>query len=87
MALGDTQLPTAGPEHRLRWDLGALHAALNDQRQSRGMTWAKLADELDCTPSRLTGLRTASFADTELVMRVTQWLARPATAFMLVATW
>ena len=85
--VGDARLPIAGPEHRLRWNLSELHAALNDARQLRKLTWAKLAAGLDCTASRLTGLRTATFADMELVMRVTQWLERPAAAFIHPARW
>jgi hypothetical protein len=86
-AVGDTRLPQVGPDSRLRWDLSELHAALNDQRQREDLTWAKLADELGCTPSRLTNLRTARLADMELAMRVTQWLSRPAAAFIHPAQW
>jgi hypothetical protein len=85
--VGETQLPTAGTRHRLRWDLTELHDALSEARRLRGLSWVALAKELDCTPSRLTGLRTATFADMELVMRATQWLGRPAAAFIHPATW
>jgi hypothetical protein len=85
--VGDARLPTAGPEHRLRWNLSELHAALNDARQVRRLTWSQLAEELDCTAARLTGLRTATFADLELVMRITQWLGRPAAAFIHPERW
>jgi hypothetical protein len=84
---GGTRLPAAGLEHRLRWDLGELHAGLNAERQRRGLTWAQLAAALGCTPSRLTGLRTATFADLELTMRVTQWLGRPAADFIHAVPW
>jgi transcriptional regulator with XRE-family HTH domain len=67
--------------------LNELHAALNEQRQRRGLTWAELARELDCTPSRLTNLRTARLADMDLAMRITQWLRRPAAAFIHPAQW
>ena len=53
----------------------------------RGLTWASLARELDCTPSRLTNLRTARLADMDLTMRVTQWLGRPAAEFIHPADW
>ncbi|MDQ6657862.1 MAG: hypothetical protein M3Z00_06525 [Actinomycetota bacterium] len=53
----------------------------------RDLTWASKADELDCTPSRLTNLRTAHFADMDLAMRVTQWLGRPAAAIVHPAQW
>jgi hypothetical protein len=85
--VGDTRLPIAGPGHRLRWDLGELHGALNEARQRRALTWAALAAELGCTPSRLTGLRTAVFADLDLAMRITQWLGRPAATFIHPAEW
>jgi hypothetical protein len=85
--VGDVALPEAGPDSRLRFDLPSLHAALDEQRRERGLTWAALAGELGCTPSRLTNLRTARLADMELTMRVTQWLGRPAAAFVRPAAW
>jgi hypothetical protein len=85
--VGDVRLPEAGSDSRLRWDLTELHAALNQQRQESGLTWGELAQELDCTPSRLTNLRTAQFADMDLAMRVTQWLGQPAAAFIHAAEW
>ena len=85
--VGDVRLPEAGPDSRLRWDLTQLHSALNEQRRERGLTWAELAQELDCTSNRLTNLRTARFADMGLAMRVTQWLGRPAAAFIHPARW
>ncbi|MCU1388685.1 MAG: hypothetical protein JWL72_2023 [Ilumatobacteraceae bacterium] len=85
--LGDTRLPRPGPESRLRWDLTELHAALNRERQERGLAWVDLARTLGCTPSRLTNLRAARQADLELVMRCTQWLERPAADFIHAARW
>ena len=85
--VGDVRLPEAGSDARLRWNLAELHAALNERREERGLTWAKLAQELHCTPSRLTNLRTARLADMDLAMRITQWLGRPAAAFIHPARW
>jgi hypothetical protein len=85
--VGEVQLPEAGAESRLRWDLGEVHALLNQQRQQQGLTWAALAAELDCTPARLTNLRTARLADMDLVMRVTQRLVQPAAVFIHPAQW
>jgi hypothetical protein len=85
--VGDARLPEAGPDSRLRWNLSQLHAALNAQRNERGLTWAELAHELGCTPSRLTNLRSARFADMDLAMRIAQWLERPAAAFIHPAQW
>jgi hypothetical protein len=60
---------------------------VNDQRRDRGLAWAILAEQLGCTPSRVTNLRTARLADMDLAMRLTQWLGRPATDFVHPATW
>jgi hypothetical protein len=85
--VGDVRLPEAGPDRRLRWDLNQLHAALNEHRQERRLTWAALAVELNCTPSRLTNLRTARLADMDLTMRVTQWIGQPAASFIHPVRW
>jgi hypothetical protein len=85
--VGDVRLPEAGTDSRLRWDLNQLHTALNERRRQQDLTWAELAEELDCTPARLTNLRTARLADMDLAMRVTQWLGQPAAAFIHPADW
>lgn len=85
--VGDTRLPTIGSDVRLRWDLPQLYAAVNDQRRQRELTWAALALQLGCTPSRLTNLRTARLADMDLTVCLTQWLNRPAAHFVHPATW
>lgn len=85
--VGKVRLPKAGTESRLRWNLHETHTALNEERQERSLTWVELARELDCTPSRLTNLRTARLADMDLAMRVTQWLGQPAAAFIHPAQW
>ncbi len=85
--VGDVRLPTVGTEARMRWDLPLLYAAANELREERGLTWTALAAELGCTPNRLTNLRTARQADMDLTMRLTQWLGRPAAAFVHAATW
>lgn len=86
-AVGKSRLPNADPRSRLRWDLPALHTALNDRRRERELTWAQLAAALDCTPSRLTNLRTARLADMGLTMRITQWLGHPAARYIHPARW
>jgi hypothetical protein len=85
--VGDVRLPEAGTDSRLRWDLNQLHTALNEQRGRDDLTWAALAEELDCTPSRLTNLRAARLADMNLVMRIAQWLRQPARVFIHPARW
>jgi hypothetical protein len=85
--VGDADLPSVTSEWRLRWDLGALYTAINDRRQDRGITWAAVASELDCTPNRITNLKTARLADMGLVMQATQWLEAPAARFIHATDW
>lgn len=51
-------------------------------------TDAALATQLRCTDHQLTGIRTARYAiGMRLAMRIVQWLARPASAFIDAAEW
>ncbi len=87
VALNST-LPDAGSDRRFRWNLERLYDAMNEQRQKEQLTWKQLALRLRCTPSQLTGLRTAKFATgMRLAMRITQWLGRPASDFVYAARW
>jgi len=81
-------LPTAGPDRRLRWNLGALYEAMDAHRRDDCLTWKSLADLLCCTHSQLTGIKRARFAiGMRLAMRITQWLALPASEFVYPARW
>jgi hypothetical protein len=81
-------LPGVGPDRRLRWNLARLYDAMNAERRERGLSWPDLAETLRCTPSQLTGLRTAKFATgMKLAMRIVQWLNRPAADFVYAARW
>jgi len=53
-----------GTDRRPRWHLRRLYDALNARRQELRMTWPELAHALGCTPSQLTGIRTARYAAT-----------------------
>jgi hypothetical protein len=81
-------LPETDPAHRLRWDLGALYAALDQVRTERGATWVRTAERLHCTPNQLTHLRRAKYATgMRLAMRICQGLGRPAADFVRPAAW
>jgi hypothetical protein len=80
-------LPAAGPDRRLRWSLERLYATMDERRRGEGLTWPHLAAIIGCRPNRLTALRTAKFAtDTDLAMRIVQWIGRPAADFVYLAT-
>ena len=81
-------LPLADETQRLRWNLRKLYATLNSARTRHGVTWKQTAEQIHCTPSQLTGLRTARFAaGMELAMRIMQTLRRPAADFVYAADW
>lgn len=81
-------LPACDPGHRIRWDLAKLYTALDDVRRAREASWEQAAQRLYCTPSQLTGLRTAKFATgMRLAMRICQALGRPAADFVYPADW
>ena len=44
-------LPAAGQDHRLRWALKLLYAALDEKRRQEGSTWIALAAALSCSPA------------------------------------
>ena len=81
-------LPVVGPDRRPRWNLAALYEALDACRREQGLTWRSLAGLLGCTQNQLTGIKRARFGiGMRLAMRITQWLARPASKFIYAARW
>lgn len=81
-------LPQTDEAHRLRWNIQRMYAVLDAGRRSRGLTWPESARLLGCTPSQLTGLKTAKFtAGLTLAMRISQAARRPAADFIDIATW
>lgn len=82
------KMPGLDGSRRPRWHLKRLYAAMDEQRRAEAMTWPELAAVLRCTPSQLTGLKTARFATgMGVAMRIVQWLGRPASDFVYAATW
>lgn len=81
-------LPAAGSDRRLRWNLKLLHQTMDQRRREEGLTWPELAAILGCTPSQLTGLRTAKFATgINQAMKIAQWTGQPAAHFVYAARW
>jgi hypothetical protein len=85
--VGKTNLPEIGPEARLRWLLPETYIDLDTRRCEHNLTWAALGRQLDCSPGRLTNLKTARSADMDLAMRVAQWLGRSAATYLHAADW
>jgi hypothetical protein len=78
----DTVLRPPPADKWLRWDVPALHAALDHRRRERGLTWKQVADEISgFTPAMLTGLVRGRHVTFPRVMRLVAWADRPAASF------
>lgn len=76
-------LPRTEPNLVLRLNTQALHAALNGERQRRGLTWAEVAKELPgFQPGMLTNLASGPLIGFPRVMLLTQWLGLPIAEFV-----
>jgi hypothetical protein len=76
-------LPEPGPGRILRFDTRALYAAVNEERNERGLTWKQLTAELPgFTENMLTNLSTGPLIGFPHVMVLTQWVGRPAVSFV-----
>jgi hypothetical protein len=64
-------------------DTRAIYLAMNDRRAARELTWRDVADELGpgFTPGMLTRLADGTGIGFPRVMRIFQWLERPAAEF------
>ena len=81
-------LPDVGAQRILRFDTKGIHAALDEARGERGLTWKSIASELPgFKHDMLTNLATGPAIGFPRVMRITQWLDRPAAEFMRGYDW
>ena len=81
-SIGDGSLPDVAPHQILRFDVTAIHAALDAQRVERRMTWSQVADEIGgVNAASLTRLSQGGRVGFPGVMRLVRWLRRPAASF------
>jgi len=81
-------LPDVGPQRILRFETKGLHAALDEARRERGLTWRQVSAELPgFKEGMLTNLATGPAIGFPRVMRVTQWLGRPTADFTRGYDW
>ena len=80
-------LPEPGSGRILRLDTRALHAALDEERLKRKMTWKQVADELPGFRSgMLLNLAHGPLIGFPRVVLLTQWLDRPMADFVRSCT-
>ena len=70
------------PDRTNRFDVAALHAALDSQRRSRRLTWKDVAAESDVSASTLTRLSQGRQPDVNSLAALTSWLGMSADHFM-----
>lgn len=87
---GDGTPPTQYPTHAktrrfIRFDTAALYAALNEERERRGMTWDQVALEVWPTgpwgATQLKGLARGGRADVYSAVVICEWLGRTIESF------
>jgi hypothetical protein len=87
-AKAEPTLPKVGPHQILRFNTKAMHAALNERRIKRGLTWQQVANEIGgCNAPSLTRLAKGGRIGFPHVMRVVEWLGRPASTFTRISDW
>ena len=69
-----------------RFDVAALHAALDSERRSRRFTWKDVAAESDVSASTLTRLSQGRQPDVNSLAALTAWLGMSADHFMRAET-
>ena len=65
----------------VRFDGKALHAALDEQRTRRGLSWADVARETGVSVSTLTGTKRGGRLEVDGVLAMTGWLDRTVESF------
>lgn len=63
-------------------DVSALIAALNAEREARGISWRQLAKEAGVSPSSLTRMQQGKLPDVNTFTALTHWLRLPAEQFV-----
>ena len=69
-------------ERTNRFDVAALHAALDSERRSRRLTWKDVAAESSVSASTLTRLSQGRQPDVNSLAALTAWLGMSADHFM-----
>ena len=75
------------PKHRMaRFDVAALHAAMDSERRSRRLTWKDVAAQSGISASTLTRLSQGRQPDVNSLAALTAWLGMSADHFMRAET-
>ncbi len=64
------------------FDLAALSRAINEQRTTRGLSWAELSRSVGVSPGTIRRFATASDAEADGVLALVRWLDLPPEHFV-----
>ena len=70
-----------GKTPSVRFDAAALYAALDAQRQERGMSWQQVAAELGVAASTITRTRLGGRMEVDGMLAMVRWLGRTVESF------
>lgn len=65
-----------------RIHVAALYAALDAERQARGLSWRQVAKECGLSPSTMTRLANGLRPDVDAFAALVRWLNQPADGFI-----
>ena len=75
-----------GEDRTDRFDVGALHAAMDSERRTRRLNWKEVAAESGVSASTLTRLSQGRQPDVNSLAALTAWLGMSADHFMRADT-
>ena len=64
-----------------RFNPAALYAALDAQRQERGLSWAQVGAELGIAPATLTRTRLGGRMEVDGMLAMVRWVGRTVESF------
>lgn len=68
---------------RARLDVTALYAALDKEREARGLSWRTLAREVGISPSTLSRMANGQRPDVDAFAALTSWLSVPPETYLV----
>jgi len=69
---------------RFYWSMRLLASAVNAEKSHQGLSWQQVARELGCSQNQVSGLHRRTYGiSIHLAMRITQWLGRSSTEFVV----
>ena len=83
-----TALPLVSRGRILRFDVPAIHAAIDARRAEREMTWAEVAREIGgVSVTGLTRMAKGGRTAFPLIIRIARWLGRPVASLTHIVDW